>query len=176
MPAILQVRDLATAFSSEDGLVRALRGVSFDLQAGESLGLVGESGCGKSVTALSIMRLLPPTARIVAGRVELQGTDLLTLTRRELRSVRGKRIAMIFQDSMTSLNPLLTVERQITESSERHLGLSHRDAVRTAPSSCSTKSASRTQAAGRGSTRTSFRAVYGSGSPLQWPSPQTPRS
>ncbi len=132
MTALLAVRDLETAFSSDEGAVHAVRGVSFELEPGETLGLVGESGCGKSVTALSIMRLLPPAGRIVKGRVELQGTDLVSAPRRTLRRIRGKRIAMVFQDSMTSLNPLLTVGRQITESLETHLALGPRGASRRA--------------------------------------------
>ena len=132
MTALLSVRDLETVFSSDEGTVRAVRGVSFDLEAGETLGLVGESGCGKSVTALSIMRLLPLAGRIVKGRVELEGTDLVSAPKRTLRRIRGRRIAMVFQDSMTSLNPLLTVGRQITESLETHLGLRLREASRRA--------------------------------------------
>ncbi len=128
MTALLSVRDLETAFSVEEGLARAVRGVSFDLNAGETLGLVGESGCGKSVTALSIIRLLPSTARVIAGTVEFDGRNVLAMSKRELRRLRGGKIAMVFQDSMTSLNPLLTVGRQITESLETHVGLSSREA------------------------------------------------
>jgi oligopeptide transport system ATP-binding protein len=129
---LLAVRELRTAFQAEEGVVQAVRDVSFSLTAGETLALVGESGCGKSVTALSIMGLLPPNGRITGGRIELEGRDLLQLKRSALRDVRGKRIAMVFQDSMTSLNPLLTVGRQITESLETHLGLSGREARRRA--------------------------------------------
>ena len=132
MIPLLSVHDLETAFFPEEGTVRAVRGVSFELEAGETLGLVGESGCGKSVTALSIMRLLPPSGRIVAGRVELEGADLVAASRRALQRIRGKHIAMVFQDSMTSLNPLLTVGRQISESLETHLGFSGREASRRA--------------------------------------------
>jgi oligopeptide/dipeptide ABC transporter ATP-binding protein len=122
---LLLVRDLETGFSSEEGFARAVRGISFELEAGETLGLVGESGCGKSVTALSIMGLLPSSARIVAGQIELADEgDLVRASKRSLRRIRGKRIAMVFQDSMTSLNPLLTIGRQITESFEAHLGIS----------------------------------------------------
>ena len=128
MTGLLSVRNLETAFSTEEGLARAVRGVSFDLNAGETLGLVGESGCGKSVTALSIMRLLPSTARVIAGTVEFDGRNVLAMSKRELRRLRGGKIAMVFQDSMTSLNPLLTVGRQITESLETHVGLSSREA------------------------------------------------
>jgi oligopeptide transport system ATP-binding protein len=112
--------------------VQAVRGVSFSLAPGETLALVGESGCGKSVTALSIIGLLPPNGRIVGGRVELDGDDLVQASRTALRRIRGKRVAMVFQDSMTSLNPLITVGRQITESLNVHLGISGREARRRA--------------------------------------------
>jgi oligopeptide transport system ATP-binding protein len=128
----LSVRSLETSFSSEEGVVPAVRGVSFDLDPGETLGLVGESGCGKTVTALSIMRLLPSAGHIVGGSIELDGVDLVPASNRTMRRIRGRRIAMVFQDSMTSLNPLLTVGRQITESLETHLGLSRRQALRRA--------------------------------------------
>ena len=130
MTPLLAVRDLATGFSSDEGLVPAVRGVSFEVAAGETIGLVGESGCGKSVTALSIMGLLPPTGRIVAGSIELDGKELVGAPKRALSDVRGRRIAMVFQDSMTSLNPLLTVGRQITESLQRHLGMARSQAQR----------------------------------------------
>jgi oligopeptide transport system ATP-binding protein len=118
--AALRVAGLETAFATEGGMAYAVRGVSFSVQPGETLGLVGESGSGKSITALSILRLLPPSARIVAGSVSLGGVDLLALSERGMRRVRGQRIGMVFQDSMTSLNPVLTVGRQITESLEAH--------------------------------------------------------
>ncbi len=122
---LLQVRDLATHFFTSDGIVRAVDGVSFDLAPGETLGIVGESGCGKSVTALSILRLIDPrTARIVRGSVSLEGRDLASLSEPEMRSVRGHHISMIFQEPMTSLNPVLTVGTQIAENAVRHLGLS----------------------------------------------------
>ena len=132
MTALLSVRGLTTMFSSGQGRVQAVRGVSFDLSAGETLGLVGESGCGKSATALSILRLLPPAGRIVGGRIQLDGMDLVTAPLSVLRRVRGRRIGIVFQDSMTSLNPLLTVGRQITESLETHLGIRGREANRRA--------------------------------------------
>jgi oligopeptide/dipeptide ABC transporter ATP-binding protein len=128
MSALLDVRVLETCFSSDEGIVRAVRGVSFELAAGETLGLVGESGCGKSVTALSIMRLLPPNARVTGGSVLLDGTDLLRASKRTMRRIRGARVGMVFQDSMTALNPLLTVGRQITEILEAHTGLTERAA------------------------------------------------
>jgi oligopeptide/dipeptide ABC transporter ATP-binding protein len=122
---ILRVRDLETHFFTRDGVVRAVDGVSFDVEESRVLGIVGESGCGKSVTALSIMGLIPkPPARIVGGDVLWQGRDLTELSERELEDVRGKEIAMIFQDPMTSLNPTLTIGTQLTETVRRHEGLS----------------------------------------------------
>ncbi|MFM9942872.1 MAG: ABC transporter ATP-binding protein [Hyphomicrobiaceae bacterium] len=126
---LLQVRDLATHFFTADGVVRAVDGVSFDLAPGETLGIVGESGCGKSVTALSILRLIDArTAKIVRGSVSLDGRDLATLSEPEMRSIRGHHISMIFQEPMTSLNPVLTVGTQIAENAVRHLGLSKKAA------------------------------------------------
>jgi peptide/nickel transport system ATP-binding protein len=114
--ALLRVRDLRTHFFTLDGVTRAVDGVSFDLRAGETLGIVGESGCGKSVTALSIMRLLPPRlGRIVSGSIDFDGQDLAGLDEAAMRDIRGNRIAMIFQEPMTSLNPVLTVGDQIAE-------------------------------------------------------------
>ena len=117
---LLDVRDLATHFFTEEGVSRAVDGVSFDVRQGETLALVGESGCGKSVTALSILRLVPPPGRIVRGKVLFRGRDLLTVGGEAIRRVRGKEISMIFQEPMTSLNPVFTVGRQITEALEIH--------------------------------------------------------
>jgi oligopeptide transport system ATP-binding protein len=118
---LLQVSDLVVRFSTQDGTVHAVNGISFDVQAGETLGLVGESGCGKSVTNLAIMRLLPkPAGRIEGGRVEFDGLDLVRLSESEMRDLRGKEIAMIFQDPMTSLNPVLTIEEQMVETIRAH--------------------------------------------------------
>ena len=123
-PTLLAVRDLKTYFFTVDGVTRAVDGVSFDVFPGETLGIVGESGCGKSVTALSIMRLLPPNlARTVGGSVTFEQRDLVTLEETEMRALRGNRIAMIFQEPMTSLNPVLTVGRQIGETLRMHQGL-----------------------------------------------------
>ncbi|WP_421998559.1 ABC transporter ATP-binding protein [Reyranella sp.] len=119
--ALLSVRNLQTRFATDRGVVRAVDGVSFDLEEGEVLGLVGESGSGKSVTALSIMRLVPePPGRVTADAITLEGTDLLRLSEAQAREIRGARMAMIFQDPMRSLNPVLTVGRQMTEVLRRH--------------------------------------------------------
>jgi oligopeptide transport system ATP-binding protein len=118
---LLSVRDLLVRFRTHDGTVYAVNGVSFDLDEGETLGLVGESGCGKSVTNLAVMRLLPrPAGRIEGGQVDFQGQDLLSLDESEMRDLRGKEIAMIFQDPMTSLNPVLTIEEQMIETIRAH--------------------------------------------------------
>lgn len=129
MTTLLDVKDLKTHFFTDDGIVKAVDGVSFDLEEGEILGLVGESGCGKSISALSIMRLIPsPPGRIVGGEVLFQGRNLLDLDMAAMRHVRGGQIAMVFQEPMTSLNPVLTIGRQITESLELHLHLDKRGA------------------------------------------------
>ncbi len=124
MAPLLQVKDLRTEFHTQDGVVNAVNGVGFDLGEGETLGVVGESGCGKSVTMLSIMRLVPsPPGEIVGGQVLFEGQDLLKLKDEEMRKIRGHRMAMIFQDPMTSLNPVLTIGRQLGEALELHLGM-----------------------------------------------------
>jgi len=126
---LLDVRNLQTHFSTRGGVVRAVDGVSWDVQEGETVALVGESGCGKSVTALSIMRLVaPPAGRIVGGRVLFKSRDLLALSEEEMRHVRGREIGMVSQEPMTSLNPVLTIGRQLTEGLEIHLGMSQADA------------------------------------------------
>ena len=126
---LLDVRDLRTHFFTREGVVRAVDGVSFSVDAGKTLGIVGESGCGKSVTALSIMGLIPrPPARIVEGSVNFDGRDLTKFSERQLEDVRGRQIAMIFQDPMTSLNPTLRIRTQITEVLDRHFGYSKDEA------------------------------------------------
>jgi oligopeptide transport system ATP-binding protein len=121
---LLQVNNLKTYFKTQDGIVKAVDGVSYYVHKGETLGIVGESGCGKSVSALSIMRLIPqPPGRIVGGEIIFDGEDLLSLSEEEMRHVRGNRISMIFQDPMTSLNPVLTICRQVSEALELHLGM-----------------------------------------------------
>jgi oligopeptide/dipeptide ABC transporter ATP-binding protein len=125
VPPLLDVRDLQTEFATRQGVVRAVDGVSWDVDEGETVALVGESGCGKSVSALSVMRLIEgPAGRIVGGRVLFRGRDLLALREAEMRRVRGRQIAMVFQEPMTALNPVLSVGRQLTEGPEIHLGLS----------------------------------------------------
>jgi oligopeptide/dipeptide ABC transporter ATP-binding protein len=118
------VNDLRTHFFTRAGVVRAVDGVDFSVEKGKTLGIVGESGCGKSVTALSIMRLLPtPPARIVSGSIRFDGRELTTLSERALEDVRGRKVAMVFQDPMTALNPTLTIGTQIVEVLRRHLGM-----------------------------------------------------
>jgi len=127
---VLEVRDLATHFFTRDGVVRAVDGVSFDLAAGETLGIVGESGCGKSVTALSILRLIAPEAgRIVGGSVRFGGRELTALSNEEIRGIRGHEISMIFQEPMTSLNPVMTIGTQIAENVAQHWRVSWRAAL-----------------------------------------------
>ncbi|MEP6848758.1 MAG: ABC transporter ATP-binding protein [Acidobacteriota bacterium] len=127
--AILSVRNLKTYFQTEDGLVRAVDGISFDLKKGETLGIVGESGSGKSVTNLSVMRLIQePPGKIVDGQIEFDGIDILKLPLDDVRKIRGKRIAMIFQDPMTSLNPFLKISTQLMEVTRLHLGHTKRQA------------------------------------------------
>jgi oligopeptide transport system ATP-binding protein len=126
---LLDVTNLKTQFFTQDGVVKAVDGVSFHVMPGETLGIVGESGCGKSITALSLMRLIPtPPGKIVDGAIIFQGDNILEMSDEEVRSVRGNRIAMIFQDPMTSLNPVLTVNRQISEAIMLHLGMSKAEA------------------------------------------------
>jgi oligopeptide transport system ATP-binding protein len=120
---LLEVRDLRTYFDTEDGEVKAVDGISFQLKRGETLGIVGESGSGKSVTNLSIIRLIPsPPGRIVSGQVFFDGKDILALKEADVRRIRGRRIAMIFQDPMTSLNPFMKISRQLMEITQLHLG------------------------------------------------------
>ena len=124
MATLLQVRNLRTSFVTSAGVVRAVDGVSWDVQEGETVALVGESGCGKSVSALSIMRLVAePAGRIEGGEIVYKGRDLLELSEPQMRRVRGREIAMVFQEPMTSLNPVLTIGRQLTEGLEIHLDM-----------------------------------------------------
>src|SRR3981081_2963296 len=121
--ALLEVEDLQVHFRTPDGINRAVDGVSLHVDEGETLAIVGESGCGKSVTAMSLMRLIPEPPGKIAGSVRFQDKDLLQLSEREMRAIRGNDISMIFQEPMTSLNPVLTVSRQIGETLRMHQGL-----------------------------------------------------
>ena len=129
MPLLLEVENLRTQFDTSDGTVRAVDGISYTVDEGETVGIVGESGCGKSVGALSILRLIPePPGRIASGSIRFYGRDLLTLNDAEIRAVRGRQIAMVFQEPMTSLNPVLTIGQQLCEGMELHLKLSRNEA------------------------------------------------
>ncbi len=124
MSTLLEVKDLETRFYTQDGVVKAVNGITYSLDEGETLGIVGESGCGKSVSVLSLMRLIPdPPGKITNGEVLFEGIDLLKMDMEEIRHVRGNKIAMIFQDPMTSLNPVLTIGRQVSEALELHMGM-----------------------------------------------------
>ncbi|MGZ8739984.1 MAG: ABC transporter ATP-binding protein, partial [Gaiellaceae bacterium] len=127
---LLAIEDLQVQFWTSRGTVHAVNGISFDIAAGETLAIVGESGCGKSVTSLATLGLLPRAGRVVGGSAMYQGRDLTKLSDRALRSIRGKDISMIFQDPMTSLNPVLTVGRQVREALEAHLDLDRKAANR----------------------------------------------
>jgi oligopeptide transport system ATP-binding protein len=125
MAPVLEVSGLKTQFFTQDGVVKAVNGISYELNEGETLGIVGESGCGKSVSVMSLMRLIPmPPGRIVGGEAIFENQNLMEIDDEEMRSVRGNKIAMIFQDPMTSLNPVLTIGRQVSEALELHLGMS----------------------------------------------------
>jgi len=131
LATLLEVKNLKTHFFTMDGVVKAVDGVSYELNEGETLGLVGESGCGKSVSALSVMRLIPdPPGKIIDGEILLDGEDILKIDMEGMREVRGAKIAMVFQEPMTSLNPVLTVERQITETLQLHMGMSKLESQR----------------------------------------------
>ncbi len=133
MSALLEVEDLGTWFYTRQGIVKAVDGVDFQVSSGETLGIVGESGCGKSMTALSLMRLIPdPPGRIVSGSVKLGGRDLLKISEEEMRGVRGNEISMIFQEPMTSLNPVMTIGKQIAEALILHRNLDRRAALKRA--------------------------------------------
>ena len=129
---LLSVEDLHVQFWTRRGTIHAVNGITFDIAPGETLGIVGESGCGKSVTALALLGILPRAGQVASGRALFDGRDLLQLSDRQLRKVRGKDIAMIFQDPMTCLNPVLTIGRQIAEALETHFGMSKRDAEKRA--------------------------------------------
>jgi peptide/nickel transport system ATP-binding protein len=132
MSALLEVRDLYLEFKTSRGLLKALNGISFEVQTGEVFGVVGETGCGKTVTGLSILRLLPRSAAITRGEIFFEGTDLLKLSRGQVEAVRGNKIAMIFQDPSTSLNPVFTVGAQIQRVIRQHMHVSRKNAAQKA--------------------------------------------
>ncbi len=127
---LLKVKNLKTYFYTENGIIPAVENLSFNLKKGETLGIVGESGCGKSITSLSIMGLVPnPPGKVISGSIEFKGKDLLKLNEKEFNAIRGKQMAMIFQEPMTSLNPVLTIGRQLTEVFETHEKMNKKDAL-----------------------------------------------
>ena len=129
MAALLEVKNLKTYFYTYEGVVKAVNGISYEVAEGETLALVGESGCGKSVSALSLMRLIPdPPGKTVGGEVIFDGEDIMKINMNDMRRIRGAKISMIFQEPMTSLNPVLTVERQLTETIQPHKGVSRAEA------------------------------------------------
>ncbi len=130
MSKLLEIHDLRIEFQTQAGAVKAVDGISFSVEAGETVAIVGESGCGKSVSALSILRLVPsPPGRVTDGEIRFEGRDLRTVSEEEIRKVRGRSISMVFQEPMVSLNPLLNIGVQITESMRTHLGLTRKQAV-----------------------------------------------
>jgi len=131
-PKVLEVRQLTTCFFTQDGVVNALDGLDLDVAAGEMVGIVGESGCGKSTAALSLMRLLPPQGKIMGGRIVLAGQDIVPLGEREMRRLRGPIVAMVFQDSLAALDPTMRVGPQLMEPLQTHLNMPHREARRAA--------------------------------------------
>jgi oligopeptide/dipeptide ABC transporter ATP-binding protein len=129
MDSLLEIRNLSVQFNTQDGVVKAVNRISFNIAPGETVAIVGESGCGKSVSALSILRLIKdPPGRIMEGEIYFNETDLLKLSMKEMQSIRGARISMIFQEPLTSLNPVLTIGLQLTEALETHRNMSHKDA------------------------------------------------
>ncbi len=127
---LLDVRNLSTQFHTQDGVVKAVDGVSYKVNRGETIALVGESGCGKTVSALSILRLIPnPPGKITGGEIIFDGTDLLTLSNERMNDIRGDKIAMIFQEPLTALDPVLTIGRQITEALEQHMDIQGQEAL-----------------------------------------------
>ena len=174
MTHLLEVRDLVTRFYTEDGGVHAVNGISYTLTEGDSFGIVGESGSGKSVGVKSIMRLIPsPPGRIEEGEVIFNNRDLLKLSDDEMRRIRGREIAMIFQDPMTSLNPVVTIGLQMTEGLQLHMGMNQEQAENRAVEMMSLVGIPN---AGIGSMtiRTNFPAVSDSASVSPWPFPATP--
>ena len=130
MNEILDVRNLTTHFFTQDGVVKAVNAVSYNVAAGETIALVGESGCGKTVSALSVLRLIQePPGKIMSGEIFFDGVDLLKLSKRDIQKIRGAKISMIFQEPLTSLNPVLTIGRQLSEALETHLNMNRQEAM-----------------------------------------------
>ncbi len=129
MTQLLEIEDLSVDFAGVDGPVHAVGGISYTVDQGETVAVVGESGCGKSVSALAVLGLVPSPPGRVAGRIRFAGRDLLTLDEDAIRTVRGRQIAMVFQEPMTSLNPVLTIGTQVTEGMRRHLGIGRQEAA-----------------------------------------------
>ncbi len=160
---LLDVRNLKTFFFTSSGLIKAVRGVDFTIEEGETLALVGESGCGKSMTALSLLRLVPPPGRIVEGEIFFDGKDLLHIPEEEMRRIRGNQVAMVFQEPMTSLNPVFRIGEQIGEVLRLHKGLGHGDALEASVALLRQVGISVCRSAGCGNIRTSSREGCGSG-------------
>ena len=160
---LLEIEDLSIRFFTRDGVVRAVERLSLHVDPGETLSIVGESGCGKSVTAMSVLRLLPTPPAKIAGSIRFEGEELLEVSEERMRDVRGNRISMVFQEPMTSLNPVMTVGRQISESLELHRNLSRSGPRSPRRSQCSTWCRSRSRAAGRTSIPTRCRGGCASG-------------
>ena len=157
------MKNLKTVFFTNSGLFKAVDDVSFNVRRGETLAIVGESGCGKSVSALSIMRLVPnPPGKIVGGSVTLEGTDLLALDEDAMREIRGNRMSMIFQEPMTSLNPVMRIGDQITEALRLHQDMTSKQAWNARRRDAATGANSRSQNGGRANIRTSFPAACAS--------------
>ena len=158
MEPLLQVKNLQTYFFTYEGVVKAVDDVTYEVMPGETLGLVGESGCGKSVSALSLMRLIPdPPGKTVGGEVLFDGEDILQVDMDDMRRIRGAKMAMVFQEPMTSLNPVLTLDRQLTETIQLHMG-SRGQKLAGTPLSCSPGLVSPTRTSGFVSTLTSSAA------------------
>ena len=173
---ILALENTRISYFGRAGEVNVVPGLTFSLAPGEAMGLVGESGCGKSTVALAIVRYLGRAGRIVGGRIVFEGRDVAAMTVSELRAMRGRRVAMVYQDPMASLNPVMTVGRQLMEVPMLHEGLGERAARASRASTCSPRSGCRMARASWGATRISSRVASSSASSSRWPSSPSPRS